>query len=79
VSVVAKFVEETGGHFGWLAPFVSAVNPVSSQRTRELLAWQPKAAMIDLRHRLAELFQDWKDGAPAIRRMSPSWSGGEIR
>lgn len=28
-------------HFGWLAPFVSADNPVSSQWTQENLGWHP--------------------------------------
>jgi nucleoside-diphosphate-sugar epimerase len=28
-------------HFGWLAPFVGADNPVSSQATQERLSWQP--------------------------------------
>lgn len=56
MSVGANSVEEVGGHFGWLALSVSAGNPVSSRRTRELCGWQPKVARIDLRHRPAELF-----------------------
>lgn len=28
-------------HFGWLAPFVGADNPVSSRTTRERLDWEP--------------------------------------
>lgn len=40
VPVISK-TSEAAGYFGWLAPFLSADNPVSSQRTRDLLGWQP--------------------------------------
>jgi len=35
-------VQDAARHFGWLAPFVSADNPVSSQVTREQLGWEPR-------------------------------------
>jgi nucleoside-diphosphate-sugar epimerase len=34
--------EEAARHFGWLAPFVGADNPISSRRTREALGWSPR-------------------------------------
>jgi nucleoside-diphosphate-sugar epimerase len=42
VPVVSKSPEEAAEHFGWFAHFSSLDNPVSSQRTRERLGWQPK-------------------------------------
>jgi nucleoside-diphosphate-sugar epimerase len=42
VPVVAKSPEEAAGHFGWFANFAAMDAPTSSQRTRELLGWQPK-------------------------------------
>jgi nucleoside-diphosphate-sugar epimerase len=42
LSVVSKTPEEAAGHFGWFAHFAALNNPTSSQRTRELLGWQPK-------------------------------------
>jgi nucleoside-diphosphate-sugar epimerase len=42
VPVVSKTPEEAAGHFGWFAHFAALDNPASSQRTRELLGWQPK-------------------------------------
>jgi nucleoside-diphosphate-sugar epimerase len=42
VPVVSKSAEEAAGHFGWFAHFAALDNPASSQRTRELLGWQPK-------------------------------------
>jgi nucleoside-diphosphate-sugar epimerase len=41
VPVVSKSPEEAAGHFGWFAHFAALDNPASSQRTRELLGWQP--------------------------------------
>jgi len=41
VRIMALPHEEASGHFGWLAPFVAADNPVSSQATQERLSWQP--------------------------------------
>lgn len=35
-------VSEAAKHFGWLAPFVAADNPVSSRLTQERLGWQPR-------------------------------------
>jgi nucleoside-diphosphate-sugar epimerase len=42
LPVVSKSAEEAAGHFGWFAHFAALDNPASSQRTRELLGWQPK-------------------------------------
>src|SRR5580692_284966 len=41
VPVVSKSPEEGAEHFGWLAHFVLMDSPASSERTRELLGWQP--------------------------------------
>jgi nucleoside-diphosphate-sugar epimerase len=42
VPVVAKNSEEAADHFGWFAHYAGLDCPASSQRTRELLGWQPK-------------------------------------
>jgi nucleoside-diphosphate-sugar epimerase len=42
LPVVSKSPEEAAQHFGWFAHFAAIDNPASSQRTRELLGWQPK-------------------------------------
>lgn len=42
IPVVSKSPEEAARHFGWFAHFAAMNNPASSQRTRELLGWQPK-------------------------------------
>jgi len=42
VPVVAKSPEEAAEHFGWFAHFAMIDSPASSQRTREVLGWQPK-------------------------------------
>jgi nucleoside-diphosphate-sugar epimerase len=42
IPIVSKSPEEAGGHFGWFARFAGADAPTSSQRTRELLGWEPK-------------------------------------
>ncbi|MGZ3409039.1 MAG: SDR family oxidoreductase [Xanthobacteraceae bacterium] len=42
VPVVSKAPKEAADHFGWFAHFAALDNPSSSQRTRELLGWQPK-------------------------------------
>jgi nucleoside-diphosphate-sugar epimerase len=42
VPVVAMSPEEAASHFGWFAHFAALDNPASSERTRGLLAWQPK-------------------------------------
>jgi nucleoside-diphosphate-sugar epimerase len=42
LPIVAKSPEEAPNHFGWFAHFVTLDNPVSSERTRDLLGWQPK-------------------------------------
>lgn len=34
--------DEANEHFGWLAKFVMADSPASSQRTRDALAWNPR-------------------------------------
>ncbi len=41
LPVVSKTPEEAADHFGWFAHFAALDNPASSQRTRELLGWQP--------------------------------------
>ena len=41
LPVVSKDREKTAAHFSWLAPFVAADNPVSSQSTQQHLGWQP--------------------------------------
>jgi hypothetical protein len=42
LPVVAKSSEEAADHFGWFAHFAAIDSPAASQRTRELLLWQPK-------------------------------------
>jgi nucleoside-diphosphate-sugar epimerase len=42
VPVVSNTPEEAGMHFGWFAHFAAIDNLASSQRTQELLGWQPK-------------------------------------
>ena len=41
VPVVAKSSDEAAKHFGFLASFVAADNPVSSKRTQDQLRWRP--------------------------------------
>lgn len=41
VPVASKTKAEAAGQFSWLAPFVAADNPASSELTREQLSWQP--------------------------------------
>ena len=41
LPVVSKSHDEAAKHFSWLAPFVSADNPVSSELTQERLGWRP--------------------------------------
>jgi hypothetical protein len=42
VPVVSKTGEEATEHFGWFALFAGMDVAASSQRTQELLGWQPK-------------------------------------
>jgi nucleoside-diphosphate-sugar epimerase len=42
LPVVSKTPEEANEHFGWLALFAGMDIPASSQRTQDLLGWQPK-------------------------------------
>jgi nucleoside-diphosphate-sugar epimerase len=44
VPVISKTREQAAYHFGWFAHFAAIDAPSSSQRTRELLGWQPKQA-----------------------------------
>jgi nucleoside-diphosphate-sugar epimerase len=41
LPVVSKSPEEAASHFGWFAHFAAIDCPASSQRTQELLGWQP--------------------------------------
>jgi nucleoside-diphosphate-sugar epimerase len=41
VPVVSKTPSEAADHFGWFAHFAALDNPSSSERTRQLLGWQP--------------------------------------
>ncbi|MGY5807967.1 SDR family oxidoreductase [Rhizobium sp. LEGMi198b] len=42
LPVVSKTQEEAAEHFGWFAHFAGLDCPASSQRTRDLLGWQPE-------------------------------------
>ncbi len=42
VPVASKTPDEAAEHFGWFAHFAALDNPASSERTRQLLGWQPK-------------------------------------
>ena len=42
LPVVSKSSEEAASHFGWFAHFAAIDCPASSQRTQELLGWQPR-------------------------------------
>ncbi len=42
LPVVSKSPDEAKDHFGWFAMFAGLDAPTSSERTRELLGWQPK-------------------------------------
>jgi nucleoside-diphosphate-sugar epimerase len=42
VPVVAKSPEAAADHFGWFAHFAAMDVPASSQKTRQVLRWQPK-------------------------------------
>jgi nucleoside-diphosphate-sugar epimerase len=41
LRVEGLFPKNASKHFGWLAPFVGADNPVSSELTQQRLSWQP--------------------------------------
>jgi len=41
LPVASKTPAEAAVHFGWFAPFAAVDSPASSQRTRELLGWDP--------------------------------------
>jgi nucleoside-diphosphate-sugar epimerase len=42
VPVASLTPEEAATHFGWFAHFAALDSPASSQRTRQLLGWQPR-------------------------------------
>jgi len=42
VPVASLTPEEAAAHFGWFAHFAALDSPASSQRTRQLLGWQPQ-------------------------------------
>lgn len=52
VPIASKSPEEAANHFGWFAYIAAMDNPTSSQRTRELLGWEPKQVglIADLDH-----------------------------
>jgi nucleoside-diphosphate-sugar epimerase len=52
LPVAGKSGEDASAHFGWFTHFAGMDNPSSSQRTRELLGWQPKqiGLIADLDH-----------------------------
>jgi nucleoside-diphosphate-sugar epimerase len=64
VPVVSQSSKQASKHFGFLAPFISADNPVSSQMSQELLGWHPTGP---------ELISDIYD-ANVFRSSSPSSS-----
>ncbi|GAA4496638.1 SDR family oxidoreductase [Gluconacetobacter tumulicola] len=41
IRVEGLFPKDAPKHFGWLAPFVGADNPVSRELTQQRLSWQP--------------------------------------
>lgn len=41
LPVVSISPEDVGPHFAWLAGFLAADSPASSNLTRQLLGWQP--------------------------------------
>lgn len=41
VPVVSKSPADAASHFGWFAHFAALDNPASSQRTRQILGWEP--------------------------------------
>jgi nucleoside-diphosphate-sugar epimerase len=41
VPVVSVDPQDAAEHLGWIAGFASADNPISSERTREVLGWEP--------------------------------------
>jgi nucleoside-diphosphate-sugar epimerase len=51
VPVVSIGAEEAADYFGFLAPFVSLDNPVSSKLTRQMLGWQPAGRLLVVRMR----------------------------
>jgi nucleoside-diphosphate-sugar epimerase len=46
VRVSALPPEQASSHFGWLAPFIGADNPVSSRATQERQFWQPTQPLL---------------------------------
>jgi nucleoside-diphosphate-sugar epimerase len=42
VPLVSKDSAQAATHFDWMAHFAAIDNPTSSQRTREMLGWQPR-------------------------------------
>jgi nucleoside-diphosphate-sugar epimerase len=70
VPVVSKSPEEAAEHFSWLAPFLAADNPVSSQLTRERLEWHPAQAGLLSDLSGAEVFQTSR--VPASGYPSPA-------
>jgi nucleoside-diphosphate-sugar epimerase len=71
VPVVSISSKKAAEHFSWLAPFVAADNPVSSQLTQERLGWHPAqpGLLSDLGG--AEVFQTSRVPASG-NRLSPA-------
>jgi len=58
VRVASLPPEGASSHFGWLAPFVSTDNPVSSRATQEWLSWQPRQPPLMTDIAASPAFQD---------------------
>jgi len=58
VPVVSKSPEEATSHFDRFAHFAALDHSCSSQRTREVLGWQPKQPRANFGHRPAPLFRN---------------------
>ena len=57
VPVVSKSKNEASKHFGFLAPFIAADNPVSSQLTQQRLEWHPTGPLLLSNIREANVFK----------------------
>lgn len=71
VPVVSKSTEEAAGHFGWFAFIAGMDNWTSSQRTRELLGWEPKQPGL-----IADLDRPsyFNEASHAVERLNQWWA-----